>query len=125
MKIARQVENVAQEQRRIGGKIEARGSRLSGLGVGRAEEASVEDFRRQGGAVEREQRSGRARASLLDDASDQALAGSRLADDQNGDVGRGGGGNLIEQAAMSRAETDERIKGMAIDQARRRASSSA
>src|SRR4051795_1075752 len=111
LEVARELENLADQERRAFGQRESRGCHAR---VGPTEEFSIEDLDGEGRAVEVEEWGVAPRALMMDRASHQAFTRARLADDQEGDRRRGGGLDLLDQSAMRRTPPDERVESVAV-----------
>ena len=73
-----------------------------------AEELALRQLARDGGAVDLDERAGRAAALLVDGLRRQLLAGARFAQHQHGGVGGGDGGDLAQHRAQLGAAADQR-----------------
>ena len=94
-----EIADLVQEEAPAVGQLEAADPPGEGAGEGAllvAEQLALDQSRGQGGAVELDQRLGRAAAVGVDRPRDQLLAGPRLAGDEHGGVGRRHPADLVE-----------------------------
>jgi hypothetical protein len=75
-----------------------------------AEELALQQGLGDGGAVHRDERPGRSLRVRVDGAGDQLLAGSALAGDEHGDVGRSDADHPREQLTHRRGPTDQVVQ---------------
>ena len=87
---------------------------LGGVPLWDAEQFPLEDLRRQGLAVERDQGPLSARPLLVDGSGDLLLPRPRLTHDQHGRLRRGGQSHLVEQSPVRRTEPDQAVEPVLI-----------
>ena len=116
LEVARQVEEVADLERRALGQGEpGRGGGVPVL-VARPEQLPLQDFGGERRAVERDERGLRRLAELVDRAGDEPLTRPRRADDQDRDGRRRGRGDLVEESPVRRPAADQVVEPVAAEE---------
>ncbi len=107
--VAREVENITDEERRAFRHDESRRRGGPAVAVSGSEKRAFDRFRRQRGAVQRNQGILASRAKLMNRAGHKSFAGTGFADDQHGRGRSGGGGDLIEEASIFGTAADQGV----------------
>ena len=109
--VDRELAELVEEDGAAVGLDERRDALVDGAGERAAlvtEERALGERRGNGAAVDDDERLVRARARLVDGLRDELLAGARLARDEDGQLGRRGLAEALEDGAHPRARPDER-----------------
>src|SRR5438876_2269562 len=110
LQLERDVADLVEEERSAVGQLETADPLRDGPGESAAlvaEELALEQPRRDGGAVDLDERPPSAPAQVVKGAGDQLLAGARLAADEHGRVGRRDRLRLVQHAFQRRGLTDD------------------
>ena len=110
LRVGRQVADLVEEERALVRLLEAADAPLVGArerAAFVAEQFTLQEVFRNGGAIDRDERRFGARAVLIDGAGDQLLARARFAPDEHGDRLGGDAANFLAHVVHRLADADE------------------